>query len=120
MFNRSQKAYGGLNASQINIGTFLGEEKDEDAFIVLSELSIDKSMKLRNIINDGESALVDFFSEVLPSVLVKHNLHETETELMTNEDVIQLIRGKTALFLHVMNEYTHSLFPAPPSESAKK
>lgn len=120
MFNRSQKAYGGLNATKVNIGTFLGEDKAEDAFIVLSELPIDKSLKLRKVVPEGEESLVEFFSELLPSLLVQHNLHETETELMKKEDVVALIRGKTPLFLHVMNEYTNSLFPTPPSKSAEK
>ena len=123
MFNRSQTAYGGLNASKLNIGTFLDQPNDEDAYIVLSELPVDKSVRLRKVVKGGkgsEEALVDFFSELLPSILVDHNLHETETTLMSKEDVTALIRGKTPLFLHVMEKYTDILFPAPPSKKGEK
>lgn len=122
MFNRSKKAHGGLTAWQINIGTLLGEEKDEDAFIVLTELPIGLSMGLRNLAQkkNAETAMVKFFAEALPVVLVDHNLHETETELMKNEDVIELLKGKTDIFLHVMSEYTSHLFPTPPSKSEKR
>ena len=122
MFNRSKKAHGGLTAWQINIGTLLGEEKDEDAFIVLSELPIGLSMGLRSIAQkkNAETAMVKFFAESLPAILVDHNLHETETELMKNEEVIELLKGKTDVFLHVMSKYTAHLFPTPPSKSVKK
>lgn len=122
MFYRSKKAHGGLTAWQINIGTLLGEEKDEDAFIVLSELPIGLSMGLRNISRkkDAETAMVKFFAESLPVILVDHNLYETEIERMKNEDVIELLKGKTDIFLHVMSEYTNHLFPTPPSKNEKK
>ena len=122
MFNRSKMAYGGLNTVRINIGKFLEQDKDEDAYLVLTELPIEKTMELKKLGANkaSEDEIVIFFSTFFGSLIVEHNLHETETELMSNEEVVKLIRCKTPLMLHVMTTYTKYLFHTPPSRKEGK
>ena len=121
MFIRSEKPYRGLNTTRINIGTYLGEEKDEDAYVVLAEMPIDITIQLREkdaAKNFNELAMI--FKEALPRLIVVHNLHETKEELMTAQDVADLISAKSKLMTALIPEYLHNLFPTPPKQNEKK
>ena len=53
---------------------------------------------------------MEFFKEVLPRIIVTHNLYETETKLMTNEEVTDFIYEKLELTSKVVGEYTSYMF----------
>ena len=121
MFIRSEKPYKGLNTIRINIGTYLGEPKDEDVYVVLAELPIDTTIQLRE--EDAAhnfSKLATIFRDSLPRLIVDHNLYETKEKLMSAQDVAELISAKSDLMTHLIPEYLHGLFPIPPKQSGEK
>ena len=58
----------------------VGLEKDEDAYVVLKELPTLEMMQLNEAHEKGRKELLEFFVEVLPLIIVEHNLYETELE----------------------------------------
>lgn len=119
MFVKARKPYGGLTTTQIDIGKFID---DDDSFIVLKEPSVRQSMFLRAPQEglDGESAMVAAFLEILPDLIVDHNLYEDEDKLMDKQGVADIICDKTPLALFVLKEYSEKLFPAPPKKAGDK
>ena len=117
MFVRSTAKNKGIQTIELNIGEFFGE-KPEEVQIVLAEASIAQSMQLTN--KAEGSRIIENFQALMPEILVSHNLHETETELMSTEEVTKLIFNKAKLATHVLTEYTKALFPVPPKQSEGK
>ena len=69
------------------------------------------TLRLKDVSQSGDqNALMAYFKEVLPSIIVVHNLYETETKLMSNEDVTNFIYEKLELTSKVMTEYTTYMF----------
>ena len=117
MFVRSTAKNKGIQTVELNIGEFFGD-KPEEVQIVLAEASIAQSVQLTNKA-DG-SRVIENFKELMPELLVSHNLHETETELMATDEVVKLIFAKSKLATYVLAEYTKALFPVPPKPSEEK
>ena len=108
MFIRSNYNY--ITKVKINIGTLLVCETDEEAYIVLKELPTSEMLNLKKASNEGEEALMSFFKEAIPLILVDHNLMETEDKKMSKEDVAELIFEKLELTSKVMEEYSSKSF----------
>lgn len=118
MYQRNKKPYGGLETVKINVGLILGEEKDEDAFIVMKEPKVEMSLIIKR--EKGTDSTASLFLNMLDDLIIDHNLMETETEKMTNKDVAELARSKTKLGLHLLTEYTKALFRFLPSKKDEK
>ena len=118
MFQRNKKPYGGLETVKINVGLILGEEKDEDAFIVLKEPKVEMTLLIKK--EKGTDSTANLFLNMLDDLIIDHNLMETETEKMTNSDVAELARSKTKLGLHLLTEYTQALFHFLPNKKDAK
>lgn len=95
---------------RIDLGDLLGCENPEDAFIELRELDTKGLMKLRTASTEGEEALMDFFKEILPEIIVKHNLYEDEDKLMSNEDIAELVFSTMGITSRVMETYSNKSF----------
>ena len=54
--------------------------------------------------------LLEFFKDVLPKIIVEHNLYETETQKMTTSDVASFIYEKIDLTGKVIGEYASASF----------
>lgn len=117
MYKRKAVPYGGLNVTKVCIGSFLGQEKDEDAYVVLSEPSVRLAGKLKHL---GEDEALETFTEMLPDLIVEHNLYEDDEVLMSKSDVAELIGGKISLALHVLKGFTQGLFPSLPKGTGEK
>ena len=96
--------------TKINIGTLLGCETDEEAYIVLREPTTELAIKLKNASGEGEEGILNFFKDALPKIIVDHNLYEEEGKLMTKADVASLIFENLPLTMNVVEEYSDSAF----------
>ena len=117
MYKRKETPYGGLKTTKICFGTQLGQDKDEDAYVVLVEPNVRLAGKLKRL---GEDDALESFVDMLPGLIVEHNLYEDDENLMSNGDVAELIGGKISLALSVLKGFTDGLFPSPPKATGGK
>ena len=105
------KAYeNAIQKIRVDFGTIIGLEKDEDAFVVLKELPTMEMMQLNEAHEKGRKELLEFFKDVLPLIIVDHNLYETEKQKMSNEDLASFIYEKLDLTGKVIGEYASASF----------
>lgn len=106
-----EKAYGNaIQKVRVDFGTLVGQENDEDAYVVLKELPTLETMQLNEAHARGDVALMEFFHEVLPHIIVEHNLYETEKEKMSTKAVTDFIFEKLELTSKVVSEYAGAAF----------
>ena len=106
-----KKAYdNAIQKVRVDFGTIIGLEKDEDAYVVLKELPTLEMMQLKDAHEKGQKELLTFFKDVLPQIIVEHNLYETEKQKMSNEDVASFIYEKIDLTGKVIGEYASASF----------
>ncbi len=97
---------------RITVGTLVGLEKDDEAFIILKELPTLLMLKLKDSSQKGENETLSLLKELLPIILVDHNFYEDENgqKKMKSEDVASLIFESLDLTVKVVNEYTRASF----------
>lgn len=106
-----KKAYdNAIQKVRVDFGKLIGQEKDEDAYVVLKELPTLEMMQLKDAHEKGQKELLEFFKDVLPKIIVEHNLYETETQKMTTSDVASFIYEKIDLTGKVIGEYASASF----------
>lgn len=120
MFVRQKQLDNCIQKVRINIGTLVGLEKDDECYIVLKELPTLEVLKLKEAHDKGIQAIMEFFKEIIPYILVDHNLYETEQQKMTNEAVADLIFDKNELTNKVITEYSNASFFTPASKTEDK
>jgi hypothetical protein len=105
-----------LRRVKIEFGTLIGLDEDKEAYVTLKELDTMTILKFKDVSQSGnQSDLMEFFKGVLPKIIVTHNLYETETKLMSNEDVANFIYEKLELTTKVMSGYTSYMFRSDKS-----
>lgn len=107
---RSKAYENAIQKVRVDFGTLIGLEKDEDAYVVLKELPTLEMMKLNEAHEKGRKELLEFFKDVLPLIIVDHNLYETEKQRMSDEDVAAFIYEKLDLTGKVIGEYASASF----------
>lgn len=109
MLNLSDDKY--IIKTKILLGTIFDQENDEDVFIELKEPNGLKFIRLNDSIKDGKSETVIFEQVVnlLPEVIISHNIYKTETELADNQQVIDALLSKTEALTHVVSEYSEKV-----------
>ena len=111
MYRKDLNYNNSLRKVKIEFGTLLGLEKDEEAYVTLKELDTMTTLKLKDVSQTGnQNDIMEFFKEVLPKIIVAHNLYENETKLMNYKEVVDLIYEKLELTSKVMSEYTSAMF----------
>ena len=97
---------------RIEVGSLVGLEKDDEAYILLKELPTLEMLSLKDSSEKGENETLTLLRELLPSILVDHNFYEDVNGKikMKNEDVASLIFESLDLTVKVVNEYTHAGF----------
>ena len=106
-----QKAYNNaIQKVRVEFGTLIGLEKEEDAYVVLKELPTLEMMQLNEAHSKGHVELMKFFHEVMPHILVDHNLYETEEKKMTDKAVTDFIFEKLELTSKIVSEYAGAAF----------
>lgn len=103
MYINSKDRSGVLRKIKISIGDFLGQEKDSE-YIEMREPDIGEVMELNSDYNDDSQA---WLINNMPNLITRHTLHETETDMMTNEAVAGLIKERVDIFIYVAMEYTN-------------
>ncbi|MCK9482615.1 MAG: hypothetical protein M0R38_12815 [Bacteroidia bacterium] len=107
---------------KIEVGTFVGLEKDEDVFITLKELPTIQMLQLKEASEKGENETLIFLKELLPFILVDHNFFEDESTKvkMKNEEVANLLFESLNLTAKVVNEYTQASFFSQAQNTGSK
>jgi hypothetical protein len=122
MFIKSKNYDNCIQKIRIEVGTLVGLEKDDEAYIILKELPTLEMLKLKSSSEAGESETLLLLKELLPSILTDHNFYEDESakRKMKNTEVASLIFESLDLTVKVVNEYTHAGFFSPASRSEVK
>jgi hypothetical protein len=97
---------------RIEVGTLVGLERDDEAFILLKELPTLEMLRLKEASEKGENETLSLLRDLLPSILVDHNFYEDENaqRKMRNQDVASMVFESLDLTVKVVNEYTHAGF----------
>lgn len=115
MYIKSKNYDGSLRRVKIEFGTLIGLEEDKEAYVTLRELDTMTTLKLKDVSQSGsQNDMMTFFKEILPRIIITHNLYETENKIMSNEAVADFIFEKLDLTSKVMGEYTKSMFRVKP------
>lgn len=109
-----------IQTVKVEIGTLLGQEKDEDVYVVFKEPTTEISLHLRKATEKGEEEVLSCFAENLSKLIVEHNLYETEKDLMSNEAVSELLLEKTEIFSKIASSYTETVFHSRPNQAEGK
>lgn len=111
MYRKDLNYNNSLRKVKIEFGTLLGLEKDEEAYVTLKELDTMTTLKLKDVSQAGnQNDVMEFFKEVLPKIIVTHNLYENETKLMNYKEVVDFIYEKLDLTSKVIGDYTSAMF----------
>ena len=110
MFIKSKNYDKCIQKVRIEVGTLVGLEKDDEAFITLKELPTIDMLRLKDAAEKGEKESLSFFKEILPTIIADHNFYETEQKRMDGVAVTALVFESLDLTLKVINEYTKSAF----------
>jgi len=107
---------------RIEVGTLVGLEKDDEAFILLKELPTLEMLRLKEASEKGENETLCLLRDLLPSILVDHNFYEDENaqKKMKNQEVASLVFESLDLTVKVVNEYTHAGFFSRANTSADR
>ena len=110
MFIKTKNYEKCIQKVRIEIGTLVGLEKDDEAFITLKEIPTIQMMELKESYEKGEKELMNFFKNLLPSIIAEHNFYETEQKKMSNSNLASLVFESIELTQKVINTYTNASF----------
>ena len=112
MFARERDYSAFLQTVRIDVGTLMGLEKDEDAYIVLKELPTLEMLRLKEASDKGERATLEVIRKLLPSMITDHSFFEDTKgqKKMKTEDVAELVFSSLELTAKVVDEYTTRAF----------
>ena len=112
MFSRKRNYESCIQKVKIEVGTLVGLEKDDEAFITLSELPTLEMIKFKDASEKGESEVLLLFKEVLPNIIVDHNFYEDDEgkKKMDNTSITDLIFASLELTSKVIKSYTEASF----------
>ena len=102
---------------RIDLGEELGAEKAEDAYVVLRECD---TLELMELQGQDLKQIVKILKTLLPSLIVEHNIYNTETEQMNSDDVTQLVYSKFKATTKVVREYVEKMTSPFQSKTASK
>lgn len=82
----------------------------EDAFVELRELSaIDMSRLQKALASADEVRNVEAFGEILPRIIVDHNIGKDETTKYSPEELRDLIMSKAEAYYRVLRQYSEKV-----------
>ena len=122
MFIKSKNYDKCIQKVRIEVGTLVGLEKDDEAYILLKELPTLQMLKLKDSSQKGENETLSLLKDLLPSILVDHNFYEDENaqKKMKHAEVAALIFESLDLTVKVVNEYTQAGFFSRASKNGEK
>jgi hypothetical protein len=97
---------------RIEVGTLVGLERDDEAYLLLKELPTLEMLRLKEASEKGENETLALLRDLLPSILVDHNFYEDADakKKMDSREVAALVFESLDLTVRVVNEYTHAGF----------
>ena len=112
MFIRSKHYDNCIQKVKIEVGTLVGLEKDDEAFITLKELPTMDMLRMKQAAEDGDNAPLELLKELLPEIITDHNFYEDEEgkQKMSNEDIASLVFDSLELTSKIVNDYTSASF----------
>lgn len=111
MYVKNQHYEKALRRVKIEFGTLIGLDEDKEAYVTLKELNTMETLQLKDVSTTGnQNEMMAYFKEILPKIIVVHNLYESENKLMDNKAVADFIFEKLDLTSKVMAEYTKAMF----------
>jgi hypothetical protein len=112
MFIKTRHYENCIQKVRIEVGTLVGLEADDEAYIVLRELPTLEMLKLKEASEKGENETLTLLRDLLPSILVDHNFYEDADakKKMDNREVSSLVFESLDLTVKVVNSYTHAAF----------
>lgn len=111
MYIKNKNYDNSLRRVKIEFGTIIGLEEDKEAYVTLKELDTMTTLRLKDVSQAGnQEDLMMFFKDILPKIIVTHNLYETENKMMSNEEVTNFIYEKLELTSKIMGDYTKAMF----------
>lgn len=97
MFVKSRDYGKYIFTQKIPLGKEFGFETEEEVYITLRELDTKSVLKLKEAGNeDSETASLEVFREILPTLIVDHNFYETEEKKMNTAEVTNLLFEKVS------------------------
>jgi hypothetical protein len=112
MFIKTRNYDACIQKVRIEVGTLVGLEADDEAFIVLKELPTLEMLRLKEASEKGENQTLILLRDLLPAILTDHNFYEDADakKKMDNREVASLVFESLDLTVKVVNEYTHAAF----------
>ena len=109
-----------LITARINLGRFFGVP-EADAYVELREPSTFDALKMEKAAKGGEpEESLAVFREILPRLIVEHNLYRSESEKLSPEEVVEAMVEKMELFSFVVTEYSARVLFSLGKGSAEK
>ncbi len=120
MFVKSKDYEKFLIKVRVNIGKELGLENENEAFIELKEIPTLETMNLKEMTSKSEKELIQYFKNMLPMIIVDHNLYVSENIKMSNEEVVEIVFEKNTLATKVIGDYLqNAFFTSAPKKGEK-
>lgn len=113
MYIKKQNYDNALKKVKVEFGTIIGLDTDAEAFVILKEMDTLTTLKLRSL-SDNSDEIISFFKDILPTIIVDHNLYESEDKKMSAKEVASFIFEKLELSTKVMSDYTSAIFRVKP------
>ncbi len=112
MFSRKRNYDNCIQKVRLDVGTLVGLQKDDEAYITLRELPTLEMLRLKEASEHGEKETLEVFRELLPSIVADHNFYEDEDGKvkMKDTDLASLVFESVDLTLKVVRGYTEAAF----------
>jgi hypothetical protein len=109
MFVKSKDYQNYIHTQRINLGAEF-EKEDEEVFVILREMDTKSVLKLKNSAskkdengNPDETASLETFREILPTLIVDHNFYIDEQTKMSPDEVTELFFEKISTVSKVLS-----------------
>lgn len=66
---------------------------------------------------DDRVGIISYYKQMMPEIIVDHNLFKDENTKMTNQEVADFVFDKLDLASKVMNEYNSAVFRSRPNNT---
>jgi hypothetical protein len=108
-----------LVTTRIELGQFFGRAPEE-APLTLKETNVKQTMRIRAAAQKGDDEAFIVFSEIFPEVITDHAFYKSETERMTNAEVVELIMERPEMYAEVVRRFIKDTVFTLGSKSGEK
>ena len=110
-----------IQTVRVDFGKLLGQEKDDEAYVVLKEMPTIVTVGLAEKRKDGKVVeLMEYFKQILPELIVEHPFFKDENTRMSNEEVVEVVFSKLDITEKVLDGYNSAVFHSRPNNAKEK